>query len=215
MDVAALLAALKQKDIAALRALLAADPALADARTPEGMHVLQLAAYLRAPALVEALRAAGAQPDLFAAAALGDEPSVRRLVAADPDALVRHGPDGAPALHLAAHFGHLDVVRALLASGAPADLFAGGFFSNTALHAAAAGGQTQVMLHLLAAGARPDLPDANGFTPLHLAAANGLRAAVDALLDKGAARGAVAKDGRSPADLARERGHADLEARLR
>ena len=53
-----------------------------------------------------------AQPTLtlFEAAALGDATRVREIARAEPASLSGRSPDGWPALHLAAHFGHGDAV---------------------------------------------------------------------------------------------------------
>lgn len=213
-DAQALVDAVKARDAAKARDLLARRPALRGARTPEGMGVLQLALYLRASQVVDALLAAGWEPDVFEAAAMGDAARVRALAQHDRARVAAQGADGATPLHLAAHFGHADVVRLLLHLGTPVDLYAGGAFGNTALHAAAAGGQDAVVELLLHAGAKPDLPDKNGFTPLHVAAANGLARSVRLLLAKGADPRAAAKDGRTPLDVAREREMDEVAALL-
>jgi ankyrin repeat protein len=207
-----ILDALKAKDHARVRALLAADPALANARAPDGASVLRHALYLRASDSVKALLATGARPDVYDAATLGDTTRVRAL-AKDIAVL---GPDGALPLHLAAHFGHVETVRELLRLGAPvAQLSASPLFANTALHAACAGGgQAEVVRVLLAAGAPVDALDKHGYTPLHIAAANGAAACVEALLAKGAKRDARAPDGKTPLDFARERGFVGLFRQL-
>ena len=209
-----LVAAVKAKDAALVRRLLAEDPTLATAKAQGGVGVLHLALYLRASECVDALLAAGVEPDLFEAAILGDAARVRALVAKDRALLDAQGPDGACALHLAAHFGRADVVKLLLNLGAPVDLLSGGHFRNTALHAAA-GGQGAVVDLLLAAGAKPDLPDGKGNTPLHVAAANGLVPVVKALLAKGARPDAAAHDGRTPLALAQERDEREVADLLR
>ncbi len=206
--------ALTSKDLRALEAMLREDPAEADARTPEGLSALQLACYLRFSQGIDALLRAGAQPDVFAAACLGDAARVRALVARDRSLLEKHGPDGGAPLHLAAHFGRLDVVRALLSLGADPNGFSGGMFNNAPLHAAAAGSQGEAVEVLLAAGAKPDLPDKNGYTPLHVAAANGAARAIRALLSKGADPKAKGPDGKTALDFARERGMDEAAALL-
>jgi ankyrin repeat protein len=200
-----LVAAVKAKDPAAVRALLAGDPALVRTARPGGIGILQLALYLRASQVVDALLAAGAEPDAFEAAILGDVPRLRALVAKDRGLLAAQGPDGACVLHLAAHFGRVDALRALLNLGAPVDGYSGGVFGNTALHAAAAGTQAAAVDALLAAGATPGLPDKNGYAPAHVAAANGSVPILKALAARGADLRARAPDGRTPLDLARER----------
>jgi uncharacterized protein len=206
--------AVKSKDEAAVREMLAKDPSLVRATTPEGLGVLQYALYLRASRVVEALLAAGAKPNVWEAAILGDAQRVRRLIAADPSLLQKLAPDGAPPLHYAAHFGKIDAMRALVSQGADVDAMAGGAFGNTALHAAAAGGQTEAAEALLRVGAKVDARDHNGYTPLHVAAASGVAPLVELLLKRGADASIRAPDGKSPLDFAREREHGDVAALL-
>src|SRR6187200_1553127 len=91
---------------------LPADP---NARDENGVSALLLTFYLRRPEAREALLAAGAAVGPLEAAAMGD---VERLKGAD---LSVRGGDGFTPLHLAAFFGGADAVRALLATGFPAD----------------------------------------------------------------------------------------------
>jgi ankyrin repeat protein len=212
-DAARVIEALKHKDLRALETLLKEDAKRADACTPEGLSALQLACYLRFSQGVDALLRAGASPDVFAAATLGDTARVRALVAQDRRLLEAHGADGGAPLHLAAHFGHVETVRTLLSLGAGVDSFSGGMFNNTALHAASAGSQGEVVELLLAAGAKPDLPDKNGYRPLHVAAANGAVRAVKALLAKGADPKAGSPQG-TALDFARSRGMDEVAALL-
>lgn len=204
-----LVAAVEAGDAAEVRAILEQEPKLIDVRTGSGTSLLQRAAYRRAHEVVEALLSAGWETDVHEAATLGHTERVRDLVLRDPARLTLQSADGAMPLHLAAHFGHVDTVRALLELGAPLTGQAGGVFGNTALHAAAAGGRTAVVEVLLKAGAPPDHLDANGCTALHVAAAVGAVATLELLLTCGASRDARANDGRTPLDVARERGMAN------
>ena len=221
-EAASLVAAVRARDASAVARLLAERPGLVHARVPAsagaggpGMGLLQLALYLRAGEVADALLAAGAVPSFFEAAILGDVDRLRRLAREDPALLRAQGPDGAPALHLAAHFGRLDALRLLLELGTPVDLAAGGTFGNGALHAAAAGAQAEAGVLLLEAGAQADARDRNGFTPLHLAAANGVVPLVRALLARGASPAAAGPDGRTPLSLAVERGRHEAAEVLR
>jgi ankyrin repeat protein len=76
---------------------------------------------------------------LFEAAALCDAARVRETARAEPASLAGRSPDGWPALHLAAHFGHGDAVDALLAAGADVRALSDNHEANTALHASLAG----------------------------------------------------------------------------
>lgn len=111
-----------------LRELLAAAPAAASARAPDGFGALGLAAYFRQADAVDVLLAAGAPVDepsanemrvtpLHSAAASRQLEIARRLVAhgANVDARQRHG---FTPLHSAAHNGDLALVELLCAHGA-------------------------------------------------------------------------------------------------
>jgi uncharacterized protein len=97
------------------------------------------AVYRGDRAAVDRLLAQGATLTLCEAAALGDAPRVRALARAEPAALAARSPDGWPALHLAAHFGHGDAVDALLEARADVRAYSDNHAANTALHAALAG----------------------------------------------------------------------------
>ena len=116
-----------------------------------------------------------AQPTLtlFEAAALGDAARVREIARAEPSALRGRSPDGWPALHLAAHFGHGDAVDALLAAGADVRALSDNHEANTALHASLAGRKSvRVVSALLARGADVN---ARGRRRLYAAAHRGVR----------------------------------------
>ena len=129
------------------------------------------AVYRGDRAAVDQMLAAGATLTLCEAAALGDAPRVRALARAEPAAVARRSPDGWPALHLAAHFGHGDAVDALLAAGADVNARAGG--GSTALHVAAFGGDVALINTLLAHGADPEALADDGKTALAIAADKG------------------------------------------
>lgn len=144
-------------------------------------------------------------------AAFGDLTHVTARVVARPQDLNDYSPDGWTALHLAAFFGYASVVVRLLRAGASHSAASRNSQGNTALHAALAGRyEMPVVTALLAAGADPAYVDAQGYTPLHLAASRGDRAASELLLACGATPDAHAPDGKTAADIARERGHIDL-----
>ena len=153
---------------------------------------------------------------LFEAAALGDAARVRELARAEPAALAQHSPDGWPALHLAAHFGHGDAVDALLAARADVRARSDNDEANTALHAALAGRTSvRVVSALLARGADVNARAGGGYTPLHIAAFGGDVALITTLLAHGAAADTRADDGRTALVIAEETGHAQAARRLR
>jgi ankyrin repeat protein len=210
-----ILEALRAKDEDKVRDILKRHPGVANVPTGGGIPLLQMAVYARASRVVDALLAAGVEPTVHEAAALGDTARVRALVAKDRDLLRATSPDGMTPLHLAAHFGQRDTAAALLNLGAdPAALMANAL-ANTPMHAAAAGGQHALVELLVRAGAPVDARDGAGNTPLIVAAANGLVESVRLLLAKGADPAARNAQGRPALDFAEERGEEEVAALLR
>src|SRR5206468_511565 len=83
--------------------------------------------------------------------------------------------------------------------------------ANAPLHAAAAGGADAMLMgRLIAAGARVNHRQSSASMALHEAAAIGNADVVRLLLDSGAQPDVRNTEGQTPADLAREAGHAAL-----
>jgi ankyrin repeat protein len=159
-----------------------------------------------------------AQPTLtlFEAAALGDAARVREIARAEPASLRGQSPDGWPALHLAAHFGHGDAVDALLAAGADVRALSDNHEANTALHASLAGRKSvRIVSALLARSADVNACAGGGYTPLHIASFEGDVTLINTLLAHGAAAEARADDGKTALAIAEEKGHAQAARRLR
>src|ERR1700733_3678774 len=112
---------------------------------------------------------AAANPTLaiFAAAIFGDAAELETLLAGNRSLVNAVSPDGWLPLHLAAHFGHADAVRALLNRGAKVNAPSTNAMRNTALHAAAAGRAPAIAKLLLDAGADVNARQSGGWTPLH------------------------------------------------
>jgi ankyrin repeat protein len=144
-------------------------------------------------ALLAVLAAAGvdaAGPDERLAAAV--EQRSGALVAS----LIKQGadvngaqPDGATALHWAAHWDDLAAVNLLLQSGARADPINDHGVSPLAL--ACENGSVEIVERLLAAGANPNSATTTGVTALMTAARGGSLGAVKALIARGANVNAV------------------------
>ena len=174
------------------------------------------AVYRGDRAAAERLVAEGATPTLCEAAALGDAARVRALARAGPASLAVRSPDGWPALHLAAHFGHGDAVDALLDARADVRARSDNHEANTALHAGLAGrADLRIVSRLLAGGADVSARAAGGYTPLHIAAFRDDVPVVNALLAHGAAAEARTEDGKTALSIAEEQGHAHVARRLR
>jgi hypothetical protein len=157
--------------------------------------------------------------DLLQMAARGQLDSVKKLLAAGVpvDAVneVHY-----TALKAAARGMQVEIVRHLLSLGA--DVSHRDIYGHTALHCAVgspsfreeAERQAECVRVLLEAGADPNTATQAEGTPLGSAAWFGCGPSVDLLLKAGADTKRRDDRGRTPADLARERGHEELAARL-
>jgi len=196
--------------------MLDRDPSLVDARTEQGLPAVLLAMYFQQPAIANLLVARGATLDIFTASATGQLERVREFLSGDPELANAYAADGFQPLGLAAFFGHADVVRFLLAHGSQVNSPSRNEPRVMPLHSAVAGGHFEIARDLLAAGvavqntAQVNAKQAGDFTPLHAAAQNGQIEMVELLLEYGADPTARSQDGRTPADLAWERGHLEI-----
>ena len=214
---AQLFAAIDAGDAEAIRAALAADPALAAARDADGVSATMHALYHGHAAIAETLAAALPELDIFEAAALARADRVGELLAADPSLAVARSPDGFTALHYPAFFGGAEAAAtagALLDAGADVNARSANDFSVLPLHSAVAGNHEEVSAVLIDAGADVNARQRHGWTPLHAAAQNGDIRSLEALLAAGADPSLRNDDGLSAADLAASAGNDELTARL-
>jgi ankyrin repeat protein len=203
----------KQGDQSEVERGLKLDPSLAFARSEDVSAVLW-AMYYGHPALARYLADAKGQLDIFEAAALGDRHVLPQRIAEHPDAVNRFSADGFTPLGLAAFFGHLEVVQELLRMGADPNLPSKNPLSVLPLHSALADGRKEIARVLISAKTDVNAANGEGWTPLHYTASNGDVETTELLLSKGANSKAARTDGATPADLAREKGHLSLAARL-
>jgi uncharacterized protein len=212
--------AVKTGDAAGVQAFLAAEPALAHSKTAEGVSAVLLAVYYGHAAVGELLLAARGQADAYEAAALGHTARVSELLEAEA-ALVNTlaAADGFSLLGLAAYFGHADTVGALLARGADPNLAAGNSMQVRPLHSAVAHHDAAVALSvaetLVRHGAELNAVQEGGYTALHETANRGDMPLTELLLSHGADPSVKTSAGQSPLDLAEQKGHNAVAARLR
>jgi ankyrin repeat protein len=180
-----------------------------------GESLYRFALFHGHAAAAEAIKAHGAL-GLHDAALVNDVPRLVSLLKAAPWAIDLLSPDGWTALHLAGFFGSDAALETLLSLGANARIMGRAFEQNLAIHAACAGRRLgkEAFARLVAATGNPDALQKQGYTALMIAAGNGFDAAVDALLAAGADRTLKQAEGKTAADFARERGHAELAKRL-
>ncbi len=182
-EVEALIEAVKVGDLARVKAMVEATPPLASARLATGESPVMAALYRGHHELVTLLIDAGAEIDIFAAAATGRMDELRRELST-PGVVQSYAYDGWTPLHLAAFFGQVDAARALLDAGADVHAVSRNALTNTPLHAATAGKHSEVALLLLENGAQTDTVDAGNYTPLQIATQNKLTAVVEAMSAK-------------------------------
>lgn len=196
-----LFGAVKARDKAKVEALISQERWLASVRTPEGESPVLTAVYYGAGEIAQLLRAHGADLNLYEAAALGDIARVGAILAENPDLLESYSHDGWTPLHLAAFFGHTDLVADLLKRGAPVDPLGRNAMANRPVHAALASRRWEAAKVLLEAGAQINRPDGRGWTPLLLTAQNGSAEMVEYLLAHGADPTAQNDKGETALDL--------------
>lgn len=211
--------AVKAGDAAQVQALLAADPALAAARTEGGVSAALLAVYYGHAAVGRQIVAVRGAADLFEAAALGLTERVAELLAAAPNQANAFAADGFTPLGLASYFGQPAVVDLLLAGGADPNLAARNAMRVAPIHSAVANQDAAVALTittaLLAHSAEVNVAQEGGYTPLHETAFHGDPALTELLLRHGADPRAQTSEGVTPLALAEKHGHAAIAARLR
>ena len=162
----------KAGDLRQVRKLLSGNFMLASQRLESGETPLMSALYRGHHDVVAALIDAGAEVDVFAAAALGRGEDLSRTL--NEETVAAYAYDGWTPLHLAAFFGQLEAARALLARGADVHAVSRNSMANTPLHAATAGRHPEIALLLLDHGASGSALDAGGYTPREIASQNGL-----------------------------------------
>ncbi|XP_030643751.1 LOW QUALITY PROTEIN: ankyrin-2 [Chanos chanos] len=158
-------------------------------------------------------------PALHIAARKDDTKSAALLLQNDHNADVqskmmvnRTTESGFTPLHIAAHYGNLNVSTLLLNRGAAVDFTARN--GITPLHVAAKRGNTNMIKLLLDRGAQIDAKTRDGLTPLHCAARSGHDPAVELLLERGAPILARTKNGLSPLHMSAQGDHVECVKHL-
>ncbi|XP_016056204.1 PREDICTED: ankyrin-2 [Miniopterus natalensis] len=158
-------------------------------------------------------------PALHIAARKDDTKSAALLLQSDHNADVqskmmvnRTTESGFTPLHIAAHYGNVNVATLLLNRGAAVDFTARN--GITPLHVASKRGNTNMVKLLLDRGGQIDAKTRDGLTPLHCAARSGHDQAVELLLERGAPLLARTKNGLSPLHMAAQGDHVDCVKHL-
>ncbi|NXQ83708.1 ANK2 protein, partial [Nyctibius grandis] len=161
-------------------------------------------------------------PALHIAARKDDTKSAALLLQNDHNADVQskvterargaHVAAGFTPLHIAAHYGNVNVATLLLNRGAAVDFTARN--GITPLHVASKRGNTNMVKLLLDRGGQIDAKTRDGLTPLHCAARSGHDQVVELLLERGAPLLARTKNGLSPLHMAAQGDHVECVKHL-
>uniref|UniRef100_A0A3P8ZYZ7 Ankyrin 2 n=1 Tax=Esox lucius TaxID=8010 RepID=A0A3P8ZYZ7_ESOLU len=158
-------------------------------------------------------------PALHIAARKDDTKSAALLLQNDHNADVqskmmvnRTTESGFTPLHIAAHYGNVNVATLLLNRGAAVDFTARN--GITPLHVASKRGNTNMVRLLLDRGSQIDAKTRDGLTPLHCAARSGHDTAVELLLERGAPMLARTKNGLSPLHMSAQGDHVECVKHL-
>ena len=208
-DMIALITAVKAGDAERVKALLAEDVALANAKDADGTSAVLIATYWGKRDINRLLLAAKPELSVHEAAAVGDEARVMGWIKAQPELLDAYSQDGFTPLQLGAFFSHADVVKFLLARGANMKAVSRNPMKLMALHSAAAANHIPITKLLLANGADVNAKQAGGFTPIHAAAQSGNAEMMKLLLEWGADPSSQTDEGKTARDFAAEGKHTD------
>jgi ankyrin repeat protein len=208
---------IQRGDAAAVAAALENDPSLAEYRDAQGVSALLWSVYTgqRKVSILLAAKLAtlGIPLDVFEAASTGDEARLHAILSENASAVQEFSSDGWTALHLAAAFGTPLSVGALIFRGARVDAVSQNAQQNQPLHAALALGKNPSTIELLVShGADVNATQAGSFTPIFSAAAANRIDLAEMLMEHGANPHHASDQGKTPADFAREHGHAELAA---
>nr|XP_026245481.1 ankyrin-2 isoform X2 [Urocitellus parryii] len=158
-------------------------------------------------------------PALHIAARKDDTKSAALLLQNDHNADVqskmmvnRTTESGFTPLHIAAHYGNVNVATLLLNRGAAVDFTARN--GITPLHVASKRGNTNMVKLLLDRGGQIDAKTRDGLTPLHCGARSGHDQVVELLLERGAPLLARTKNGLSPLHMAAQGDHVECVKHL-
>ena len=218
-DEAAFMKSISANDVAAVRAMLAADPSLANAHNAKGTPAVSAALFInrgegflepKTNEILQLILANKPKLDVFEVAALGAPGELEAIIRNNPDAVTMRSRGGWTLLHVAAYAGNLPNTELLIAKGADIHSRAKSKFLNTPMQTAMLNGQYATAKILIDHGADVLVRQSLGFTALHEAALLGRQDLVQLLLDHGAELSSMADNGETPLACAIRGKHSDF-----
>ncbi|MBX2999055.1 MAG: DinB family protein [Caldilineaceae bacterium] len=164
--------AIRKGDGLEVQRLVTQNRQLVNATDANRLSALMTAVYYNQHAIVQILRSAGAEVDLFAAAAIGHLPEVEAHYQWNPKTVNWVAHDGFTPLQLACFFGQEAVARYLLERGADVHAVSRNAVGIQPIHAAVAGRNAAIVEAVVAAGADVNARQTSGNTPLEAALEN-------------------------------------------
>jgi uncharacterized protein len=204
---------LGKNDFDGLRQLLETDPACGEARDPKGVSLLMHSVYRGGRDLAELIAARHKTLDIFEAASLGRLDRLREM-AHNSATVNSRSADGFTALHFACFFGQPESASLLIESGAAVDAVAANPTTVMPLHSAASARNLEAVRLLLEHSAPVNARQQGGWAAIHAAAQNGDGAMVELLLKHHADPKLANDEGKTPAMVAREKGHEEIAVLL-
>jgi ankyrin repeat protein len=221
---------LQAGDADGLRRLLEQNHAASEDHDAAGVSLLMRSIYRGRRDLAELIASKKKALDIFEAASLGRLDRVQQCLrdasamnshaidsrAIDSSSIDSRSKDGFTALHFACFFGQPQAARLLIETGAAVDAVAANPTQVMPLHSAASARNLEAARLLLEHGA-PGMVNARqqgGWVPIHAAAQNGDRPMIELLLKHQADPKVANDDGKTPAMVAREKGHEEIAALL-
>lgn len=204
---------LQAGDVDGLRQLLEQDPAAGEARDASGVSLLMHCLYRGRRDLAELIASKKRAVDIFEATSLGRLDRLNEYLG-DKASISSYSKDGFTALHFACFFGQPEAARLLIEAGASVDAVAANPMQVMPLHSAASSRNLEAARLLLEHGAPVNARQHGGWVALHAAAGNGDRPMVDLLLQHHADPKLANDEGKTPAMVAGEKGHAEIAALL-
>jgi ankyrin repeat protein len=205
---------LRSGDADGVKRLLEQDPAASEPRDPSGVSLLMQSLYRGHRDLAELIASKKKSLDIFEATALGRLADLKDRIRNEASLINSRSTDGFTALHFAGFFGQPEAARLLIDNGAQVDAVAANPMRVMPLHSAASARNLEAVRLLLEHGAPVNAQQHGGWAPIHSAAQNGDKPMVELLLKHGADPKLANDDGKTPAMVAKEKGHDHVAARL-
>jgi ankyrin repeat protein len=204
---------IEKADIPALNLLLQENPDYLAQTNSRLITPLLYSLYMGKPEIAKIIYATKYSFTLHECVAMNDIDRVKKMIDENPSSVNSFSSDGWTSLHLAAFFGHREIVNLLLGNGAPVDgpSRSSASYGNSPLQAATAMSRYEVIKLLLERGANVNfVQQPGGFTPLHIAASRNDANIVRLLIDNSADKHSMTDDGKRPVDIAKERNNTEV-----